>query len=86
MEPTPINTLDLFGVAAIITALGTPVALVLIAKLNRKVTHIDHAVNGKAPGAQSMVSQVADIHTVTKAGPIGPPRPVDPGDPGDPGE
>jgi hypothetical protein len=54
--------MDLTGIAAVITAVTGPIALVLIAYLNRKVTHIDHAVNGKAPGAQSMVSQVADIH------------------------
>ena len=54
---------DLTGIAAIITAITTPITLVFIAFLNRKVTHIDHAVNGKEPGQQSMVSQVADIHT-----------------------
>ena len=56
---------DLTGIAAIITAITGPIALVLVAHLNRKVTHIDHAVNGKEPGAQSMVSQVADIHEAT---------------------
>lgn len=59
-----MGDIDLLGVAAVITAISTPLALVFIAILNRKVTHIDHAVNGKAPGAQSMVSQVADIHEV----------------------
>lgn len=66
---------DLMGLAAVITAVLTPVVLIYLAHLNKKVTqqaaaiqHIDHAVNGKAPGAQSMVSQVNDIHhTVTES-------------------
>ena len=53
---------DLAGIGAIISAFTGPAALIYIAVLSRKVTHIDHAVNGKEPGAQSMVSQVADIH------------------------
>lgn len=54
---------DLIGLAAVITAISTPIALVLIAVLNRKVGKIDHAVNGKVVGEQSMVSQVGEIHT-----------------------
>ena len=50
------------GLAAVITALATPAVLVILARMNRKVTQIDHAVNGKAIGAQSMVSQVDDMH------------------------
>jgi uncharacterized protein YoxC len=53
---------DLIGVAAVITAITTPVVLVIVAFLSRKVTHIDHAVNGKDKGAQTMVSQVDDMH------------------------
>jgi hypothetical protein len=58
------ETMDLIGIAAIITSITTPIVLIYLAFLGRKVTHIDHAVNGKEPGAQSMVSQVDDIHRV----------------------
>lgn len=61
--------MDLSGVAAIITAITGPTALIIAARINQKVIvveekviGIDHAVNGKEPGAQSMVSQVADLH------------------------
>ena len=55
---------NLIGVAAVITAISTPIVLIVVARINAKVKHIDHAVNGKEPGAQSMVSQVAEIHDV----------------------
>ena len=62
---------DLPAIAAIITATTAGVALILmrITALIRevrltaeKVDQIDHAVNGKPPGATTMVSQVQQLH------------------------
>lgn len=65
-----METVDWSGVALAIAALGTAIAVVInafktgkIVKATQgKVLEIDHAVNGKQPGAQSMVSQVDDLH------------------------
>jgi hypothetical protein len=57
--------------AAIITALSVlttamagafTLIYITLRNVKGKIIDIDHAVNGKAPGEQSMVSQVEDIH------------------------
>lgn len=60
---------DLLGWAAVITAVGvtfgtivTSVVLVTTRRTERKVTLIDHAVNGQPPGTKPMVAQVQDLH------------------------
>lgn len=64
---------DYGGIAAVITAVGVLVAALAaayVSVLNTRrikatevmVKQIDNAVNGKPPGASTMVSQVQDLH------------------------
>lgn len=54
-----IATIDYTGIGTALIGLAT---LVTAINALRKVKQIDHAVNGKAAGAQSMQSQVSDLH------------------------
>jgi hypothetical protein len=64
-----IADVDLFGVAAVITATGVAVGALLAAFLpyrTTKATHaivkeIDRAVNGKPAGETTMVQQIQDL-------------------------
>lgn len=50
----------LVGAAAVIGALAS---FYMSIKNTKKIRDIDHAVNGRPKGAQTMQSQVADIHS-----------------------
>ena len=62
--------IDWTGVSLAIAATGTAVAVIInalktgkiVKATQEKVLEIDRAVNGKEAGAQSMVSQVDDMH------------------------
>ena len=55
-------TIDLIGVAAVITALTSPIVLVVVAFINKKVNSIDHAVNDKLPGMLTIGEEVSELH------------------------
>lgn len=61
----------LVGVAAVIGSLASGYMSI---KNTKKIRDIDHAVNGKPEGAQSLQSQVADIHSDRPAPPPLPPE------------
>lgn len=50
----------LVGVAAVI---GSLASFWMAIKNTKKIRDIDHAVNGKPAGAQSLQSQVSDLHS-----------------------
>jgi len=56
-------------------ATGGIVAIIQALKISKKVSQIDAAVNGKAPGETTMVSQVQDIHDAMPTE-LTPPTPV----------
>lgn len=62
-----MNGLDLTGVGAVLVGLaaviGSVASFVMTIKNTKKITDIDHAVNGKKIGAQPMVDQVDDLHS-----------------------
>lgn len=49
----------LLGIAALIGALASGYSTIVN---TRKIRDIDHAVNGKGPGAQTMQSQITELH------------------------
>ena len=49
----------ILALATLLTAFG---AFLQSLRNNRQITQINHAVNGKIAGAQSMQSQVDDLH------------------------
>lgn len=57
---------SLVGLAAVIGALAS---FYMTIKNTKKIRDIDHAVNGKPTGAQSMQSQVSDLHSDRPAPP-----------------
>lgn len=64
LEAMTMEQIDWSGIALAITALGGAAAAIIMAiKTAKTVQKIDHAVNGKQPGDQTMVSQVADLHS-----------------------
>lgn len=50
----------LVGIAAII---GSMASFYMAVKNTKRIQDIDHAVNGKPPGATPMQKQVADLHS-----------------------
>lgn len=50
----------LVGIAAII---GSAASFYMAVRNTKKITDIDHAVNGRPKGSQTMQSQVDDIHS-----------------------
>lgn len=53
---------DWIGIAAVISAVAALVTAVAVFFNSRRVKAIDHAVNGKPPGATTLVAQVQDLH------------------------
>lgn len=58
---------DLTGIGAILVGIaaviGSTASFWMAIKNTKKIRDIDHAVNGKPPGAQSIQSQVTDLHS-----------------------
>lgn len=62
-----LNGIDLTGLGAVLVGFAAVIGSVasgyMSIKNTKKITDIDHAVNGKPAGAQSLQSQVSDIHS-----------------------
>ncbi len=62
-----MESVDFTGVGAILVGIaaviGSLASFWMAIKNTKKIRDIDHAVNGKPPGAQSIQSQVTDLHS-----------------------
>lgn len=60
------TSIDLNGLAALLigfaAVIGSLVSGYTAVRNTRKIRDIDHAVNGKPTGAQTMQSQISDLH------------------------
>lgn len=58
-----MNGLDLIGLGTFLLGVAAVISSIAAWRSGKKITAIDHAVNGKPAGAQTMQSQVSDIHS-----------------------
>ncbi len=72
------TSIDLTGLGAILVGLaaviGSLASFWMAIKNTKKIRDIDHAVNGKPPGAMPMQKQVADLHSDRPIPPRYPPE------------
>lgn len=58
-----MESIDLTGVGTFLLGVAAVVSSVAAWRSGKKIAAIDHAVNGKPVGAQSIQSQVSDLHS-----------------------